>query len=729
MDSGQLVAICCALLVFSLCIPWILAIRYKEVHTRKTSRQSKNVVENSNNYRRFEQYTILVVCYAIVIATYVVVIDHAANNPGFLGKQGKSHNINFEVLSFIRTGFAVIHLPLLTAVLAATVPYWTMAKPDRSPPETAAPQPTKDALNHLEQHTRVTQLFYLADRTWAGLLGWITTFIYGWKDRAFSYIWAQLAVIAALAYIGFSLLSLAYVTKNTQYWDPSLMPATINVGGMSQSYINALQAIRNPNDWMGSETFLNWSLNANLVGFNSSSKPSSSNVPTLSNGIENSWANNQTFTTLAPPKTEDNSHNVQLPLAGIKASASCGLSNYNLAQLFQGNETGSTIVPNLGFDTTGPSSNGSSPFTLRCINDCSNLGNSTALACSTQSSIVNITSFIYRNESGYDVEAQQNTNHYTFFNVSSTVPGQALSCVQQDYTDLQSTAAILLAVQGANNITQVATCDFSVTYMKPTVNTLLGQYIDSTGLSSAISGLNATPAELLNLSMASYINFFHEGPPILTYPPAPTYSSLPNCTIPPITSGFQWISSWAPLCYQSGLPTVVTNESKPTTLLNVIAYSEYVTGLSSFDERMFLGPLASFINDPTFYQNGTVTGVTFKVENGLAYGKVPAVLALVVLAIPILWTIALSVITNTQRRWTASLDAFAIFKLGADWHGDLQELRLVSLGKANERIMSIPGTVVVDPETGMVELAHARPRRRLSRNSRRPGWLQQRGCT
>ena len=743
MDSGQLVAICCALLFCALFLPWIFAVQYKSERTPKTSGISKKVVENANNYRRFGEYTILIVCYAIVIAVYVVVIDRAVNDPDFLGQQGsKSHNTNFEILSFIRTGFAVIHLPLLTAVLAATVPYWTMSKPDRSTTEMAAPPSIKDASDHLEQQTRVTQLFYLADRTWAGLIGWITTFINGWKDRAFSYIWAQLAIIAALAYIGFPLLSLAYVTKNTQYWDPSVMPATVDVGGISESYGSALNAMRNLYDWMGDEKLLNSSLNLNLVGFNSSSKPSLSNVSTPYSGIGDQpnlfpWADNLTFITLELAKTEDNTHNKQLPLAGIRAFASCDRKNYTLSQLTQGSGTGSTILPNLGLEITGPKVNGSASYTLRCTNDCPSPENQSALACSTQSSAVNITPFNYKNQSGYDVETKEELNHfhpqqlvdhYSFFNVGSTVQGQALSCIQQDYTDLQSTAAIVLAVSGANNITQVATCDLSITYLKPTVNTLLGQYIDSTGLSSAISGLDVSPLQLLNLSMASFINFFHEGPPILTFSQGSVDSPHPNCTIPPISNAFDWITNWDPLCYLPELPTVVTNESNPVTLLNNTAYSEYITGLISFDERMFLGPLTSFINDPTFFQNGTVTGVTFKVENGLAYGKVPAVFALVVLAIPILWTIALSIITTTQRRWTASLDAFAIFKLGADWCDELQDLRLVSLGKANEHVMSIPGTVVVDPETGVVKLDHAPPRRRLSRNSRRPTWLQQRGC-
>lgn len=131
-----------------------------------------------------------------------------------------------------------------------------------------------------------------------------------------------------------------------------------------------------------------------------------------------------------------------------------------------------------------------------------------------------------------------------------------------------------------------------------------------------------------------------------------------------------------------------------------------ISEVSSFDERVFLGPLSSLINDRSFFRNGTVAGVAFQTEIRLSYGKVPALLAALVLAIPVLWTVALSVITNTQRRWTASLDAFSIFKLGADWRGDMQNLRLVSLGAASDHMISIPGTIVVDPQTGAVELAH-----------------------
>ena len=249
MDSGSLALLCFALLICSLLLPWTIAVRHNNDRTPKTSSISKKVVENANNYRWFGEYTMFIVLYAIAII-YFIVTDRTVNDPEFLGKQGKSRNTNYEVLSFIRTGFAVVHLPVLTAVLAATVPYWTMVKSERSTPEGGAPLSPKHTSSPLDQRTRVTQLFYLANRTWAGLIGCITTLIYGWKDCAFSYVWYQLAVIAALAYVGFPLLSLAYVTRNTQYWDPSPMLATVNIGGMSQSYADALEAMRDRNQWM-----------------------------------------------------------------------------------------------------------------------------------------------------------------------------------------------------------------------------------------------------------------------------------------------------------------------------------------------------------------------------------------------------------------------------------------------------------------------------------------------
>ena len=224
--------------------------------------------------------------------------------------------------------------------------------------------------------------------------------------------------------------------------------------------------------------------------------------------------------------------------------------------------------------------------------------------------------------------------------------------------------------------------------------------------------------------MASFVNFFHQGPPILSYQPVKD-APIGNCSLPPISNGFEWISDWKPPCGSSPYSSPITNESTPAALLTGLNnYAVFVNKVASFDESMFLGPLASLINSPSFFENETVAGVAFRTELGLQYGKVPAILAVIVLAVPVLCTIALSVITITQRRWTASLDAFSMFKLGADWRDNVENHKLVSLGKASSYVKEIPGTVVVSPETGVVELAHPPKRRRLSRNSHRAGWLQ-----
>ena len=689
-------------------MPWLLAVAYRRRRTPNTPRKPKQVVENANNYRRYGEYTSLVLCWAVAILAYIAVLDRAVNHPDFMGPKGSERrSVNFQVLLFVRTGFAVIHLPLMTTVLAATVPYWTMAKFDRySAPGTATPQPTV-AIDNVDRSTRVAQLFYLADKTWSGLIGWITTSIYGWKEGGLSSTWTLLAMIAALSYAGFPLLSLAYVPSSTQYWESSNMSATVRLGGLSSSYSNVLEEMHDTNKWMKSEDFLNTTLNSNLAGFNSSGENG-----TPFSGIANQsfwfpWADNQTVFTLSPNTAE----NKQLPLAGIRAFASCGINNYSGQVSVPGDGKGPTPVLNLGFDNVDPNINGGSPYKLRCKNNCSNSGNSSAISCSAQSSVVNITHFDYKDQSGYIDGSDDYSTLYSFSNVGPTFQGQALSCVQQQYNDLQSVATILLAIQGPNTSTQVANCNLSVTYLRPTVNTLIGSFIESTGLSSTDIIFDASPVELLNLSIASFIKFFHEGPP-------------PFCSFPPISSGFDWISDWKPPCNTNLSSLSITNETSPATLLSGLPNSLFVNGVSSFDERVFLGPLASLINGRSFFENGTVVGVSFKTEPGLSYGKVPAPLAVMILAVPVLCAIALSVITNTQRRWTASLDAFSMFKLGTDWRSNMENQMLVSLGKASSHVRDIPGTVLVNPETGVVELAHPPKRRSLARNSRRPGVLQ-----
>ena len=716
MDSGSLIALCLAALFACVVVPWSLAVAYRRRRTPNTPRKPKNIVENANSYRRYGEYTGLILCWAVAISAYIAVLDRAVNHPTFMGSKGsESRNVNFQVLSFVRTGFAVIHVPLMTTVLAATVPYWTMAKFDRhSVPDAATPQPTSRP-EEITRPTRVTQLFYLADKTWSGLIGWITTSIYGWKEGGLSLTWSLLAVIAALSYAGFPLLSLTYISSSTQYWEPGNMPGTVRVGGLNSSYSSVFEGMLDTNRWMKSEGFLNTTLNPKLTGFNTSSVDGTPFSGIANQSLLFPWADNQTVFTLSP-NTEENK---QLPLAGIRAYASCGIKNYSIENAGNG-----TAIPNLDFDNIDPGKNGGTPYKLRCRNDCSHLVNVSALSCNTQSSLVNISHFDYKGQFGNIDGRDEFETHYSFSNVGPTFQGQALSCIQQEYSDLQSVATILLAIQGPNVSTQVASCDLSITYLRPTVNTLIGSYIESTGSSTTDIISDASPVELLNLSMASFVNFFHQGPPTLTYEPARN-APIGNCSLPPISNGFEWISDWKPPCGSNPYSSPITNETTPAALLTgPNNYAVFVNKVANFDESVFLGPLASLINNPSFFENGTVAGVAFRTELGLQYGKVPAILAVLVLAIPVLCTIALSVITTTQRCWTASLDAFSMFKLGADWRGNVENQKLVSLGKASSHVKDIPGTVVVSPETGIVELAHPPKRRRLSRNSRRPGWLQ-----
>lgn len=307
-------------------------------------------------------------------------------------------------------------------------------------------------------------------------------------------MWTLLAMIAALIYAGFPLLSLAYVSSSTQYWQSESMPATVRLGGLSSSYNSVLGAMHDTTRWMKSERILNTTLNSTLTGFNSSSADG-----TPFNGIANQilwfpWADNRTVFTVSPSTAE----NKQLPLAGIRAFASCGFNNYSAENPVLDSDKDPPSISNLVYDKVDPGINGGFPYTLRCANNCSDLGNSSALSCSTQTSVVNILHFDNKDQSGYLDGGNKFTKHYSFRNVAPTFQGQVLSCVQQQYHNLQSVPTISLAVQDPNASTQGANCTMSVTYVRPTVNTLIGSYIESTGSTSTDIIPDAHPVELLS---------------------------------------------------------------------------------------------------------------------------------------------------------------------------------------------------------------------------------------
>jgi hypothetical protein len=297
-----------------------------------------------------------------------------------MGARGTSQReVNFQILSFFRTALAIVHVPIMTAILAATIPYWTMTKSD-----SCEHQITADARHEGPggPSTTVSQFLHLADRTWAGAYGWAITVVSGWKDVAISKTWIHLALVSALSYAGFPLLSLSYVLTSKQYRLSQSMPATTAVVGLSGTYTDVLRSLQQPSQWMygglfsaaaslNNDFFINSTV-TNVVGYDH-----------ISNDI--SWANSRTLITLPL------SIMGQLSTAGVKTFASCTYASYNFTDFIPEFSLGSPRV--LEFDFTESTSNvsDSSPYFLRCKNDCADLNAQNALGCSAHSSMVNIT--------------------------------------------------------------------------------------------------------------------------------------------------------------------------------------------------------------------------------------------------------------------------------------------------------------------------------------------------
>ena len=712
MDTGSLIALSLALIFAFLVLPWIFALAYRWRRTSRGPREPRKIVDSANGYRRYYRYTFLVLAWALIITAYLAVLDHAVNDPDFMGPHGSpDRTFRFDVLSFIRTGFAVVHLPLLTAVLAATVPYWTMAKSLRPGLDDVPMDPTNGIVQRPQHPTRVSQIFYLSDRTWSGLLGWGNAAIYGVKEGGFSLYWVQLAIIAGLAYIGFPLLSLAYTTTSTQYWEPLATPSTASLGGLNMSTDDFLRDMSDPQAWTYYSPILNTTLAPLLTTFNSSSLPGPAFIGITNQTRYFPWADNQTMISRSPGLHS----NVQLPLVGVRASTTCGMGTFNnFTDLVPGTSQGAPFDINLDLATPVQQKDGN--WTLSCRNNCST--DTDGPSCSSRAAQTNLTSFTYLATYQYDEKLHADVGTFRFANVSDTVLGETLSCTHQDNTDTQSVSRVFLAAKGANSTIQAASCNISITYFRPTVNTLIGSYIESTGSSSDIPVLAANPAILMNLTLSPFINFFHAGGPKFHQ----SFSLTENCTVWPTFSGFSWVSAYEDDMVPSNACYIYLAPETPAQILR----EEPGPGgpiATSFDETVFLGPLANILSNPSFFQNGTVNGVVFKTNAALSYGSVPPILAIIVLAIPILWTIALSIISNTQRRWTPTFDAFSIFKLGGDWTDELKDLRLASLSKASEVVKQMPGTVVVNPEAGEVRLAQPPPRLKLPKELRKRGLI------
>jgi len=647
-----------------------------------------------------------------VVAAYIFVLEYAYRNYDFLGIRGTLRRArNFEILTFVRTGLAIIHVPVITAALASTIPYATMKKVPREKGSERRTPPSPGYSNRERARfelTTIPQLFYLADRSWTGLVGWTSLILRGRRVQAFSFTWLYLAVITACSYLGFPILSLAYGVTSGQYWISKQLPAAVSVGGLARPYRDNLAAMRQTDLWMNGGGF-NIPADLSELEFFNSSNPTASQY----DGIQPLpfWANNNTLATL-PLRTEGNA---QLATIGVQVLAICGFNNYNATIHLPGWSQGP--IPDLLFDfqEVDPATNYGLPYVLECRNNCSTTNQHNPYSCSAQSSILNITPSGTSGDGGFGGDqsspgfpdnCEEANLLLSAVSNGPTFNGQVLSCVNQQYSALHTEASLQLARQGPGAWTQVANCEISITYTQPIVNPLIGEYIASTSTAKTLPVLDVDPVQFLNLSLSSFINFFHNGPP-----------TTPN--LPPITDGFHWVTQLPP----DNAAFIIELIGQGFNAWNwkdiLLAYEMCYPGdnyplngnsdwnVSNFSENVFLTPLAYFLSNPAFFDTGPTTAVVFETDLQVAHGRVPIVAALAILFLPMLWTLVVSVVASSQRRWTSTLDSFAIFRLGGDWTESMKDLRLASMSTAKEKLLGIPGMVLVDPESATVKLAYS----------------------
>ena len=422
----------------------------------------------TDRYGKYHRYTMLISCWAVIVLTYITLLELAVQGHDLMGAKGSSYRARkFDVLAFFRRGLATIHVPIVVAVLASTVPFWTIArKPWLNEQLTAS---LASGPKEVEKTTSVPQLFYLADRTWAGLIGWITMVFVDAKVQRPSRTWVHLAVIAALSYVGFPLLSVAYVLNSVQYWESQKILATVSVGGLNSSYAEAIATMQSTGLWMGRGSFDGPADLGSLAMYNSSE---TSGVPYQGLSSDIPWADNSTLLTL--PLFA--SGNAQLSRVGLQVFASCSFSSYNQTIYLPSYSEGSE--PNLAFNfvDVNPQTNSGLPYKLSCKHDCRTSRDSEDVTCSTNTSMLKIWPSGYTSEDGLDEDG--------------IFLGQTLSCVQiqnSSASSVKSVASIQLALQGPGAWTSVASCNMSVSYARPIVNTLIGEFMQSTIAASSLS--------------------------------------------------------------------------------------------------------------------------------------------------------------------------------------------------------------------------------------------------
>jgi hypothetical protein len=170
-------------------------------------------------------------------------------------KESQRRTRSFDALAFVRTGFASVHIPIIVSVLASTVPSWTTVDPSDGIATETPHTSLCGTIDEVNLSSSVTQLFYLADRTWAGPIGWTTTCYNSFLVARPSLSWLHLTLIVTLAYIGFPLLSVAYIVEASQYWVPEQFQAAATIGGSNLTFDQALTSMADLSRWVGKGEF------------------------------------------------------------------------------------------------------------------------------------------------------------------------------------------------------------------------------------------------------------------------------------------------------------------------------------------------------------------------------------------------------------------------------------------------------------------------------------------
>ncbi|KAF8475781.1 hypothetical protein BDZ91DRAFT_788450 [Kalaharituber pfeilii] len=195
---------------------------------RKNHTGTKLITRHAQSY--------LAITWLAVLVVYVCLMEYAVYahklSPDLtkdetdvitFGKQGTPwRSAVVQWFSVARTILAVAHVPIVTGTLASTLPPLTQSFEGRMAPRLTA-----------------SQLFILADRSWAGAGGWYNALRIGNLPWA----WWKLTILTMAAFIGFPLMTLAYKTDSQQFWEPNRYEGVSGwrVPGGAQTFIQALQ--------------------------------------------------------------------------------------------------------------------------------------------------------------------------------------------------------------------------------------------------------------------------------------------------------------------------------------------------------------------------------------------------------------------------------------------------------------------------------------------------------